>query len=277
MARGTDDEEHSVTDVSTVRADLIAEQAALDAVVAGLEPDGWTRPTPSPRWTVAEQIGHLSYFDRSAALAIVDVPAFEAMRDQLFATFEGGDAAADALTLEPARTLGAEGLLGHWRSGRRMLAGASAGLGDDDRVEWYGPSMGSKSFLTARLMECWAHGQDIVDVVDGHRPATDRLRHIAQLGVITRKWSYINRGEEPPAGEVRVELQAPSGAEWVWGPEDADAVVRGGAEDFCLIVTQRRHRDDTDLTMDGDLAVEWLARAQAFAGPATDGPEAGSS
>ena len=57
---------------ASVRADLIAEQDALDAVVAPLDDDLWALPTPSPRWTIADQIGHLTYFDWTAALAITD-------------------------------------------------------------------------------------------------------------------------------------------------------------------------------------------------------------
>lgn len=264
-----------MTHVSDVRDDLLAEQAALDEVVDALADDDFTRPTPSPGWSVADQLGHLSYFDRAAALAVTDPPRFAVLRDALLNSFGGGVEEADRLTLESARTMTPAALVDHWRSGRRMLAGAAATLGEDTRVEWYGPSMGSKSFLTARLMECWAHGQDIVDAVGARRPPTDRLRHIAQLGVITRAWSYVNRGEEPPEGAVRVALAAPSGDEWAWGPAEADATVTGAAEDFCLVVTQRRHLTDTGLVVEGELARDWLQRAQAFAGPATDGPAAG--
>jgi uncharacterized protein (TIGR03084 family) len=80
---------------------------------------------------------------------------------------------------------------------------------------------------------------------------------------------------EVPEGDVRVALAAPSGAEWAWGPDDAADRVAGPAEDFCLVVTQRRHVDNTGLVVEGDVARDWLLRAQAFAGPATDGPEAG--
>jgi uncharacterized protein (TIGR03084 family) len=168
-------------------------------------------------------------------------------------------------------------LLDAWRDNRRSLARAAATLDDSARVEWYGPSMSAKSFLTARLMEVWAHGQDVVDAVHeagmvASRPPTDRLRHIAQLGVITRGWSYVNRGMEVPAGDVRVELQAPSGETWTWGPDDGPDAVRGPAEDFCLVVTQRRHPHDTRLEVVGDVARDWLVHAQAFAGAPTDGP-----
>ena len=136
--------------------------------------------------------------------------------------------------------------------------------------------MGAKSFLTARLMEAWAHGQDIVDTLGASRSASDRLRHIAQLGVITRGWSYINRGLEVPEGNVSVTLTAPSGDVWEWPHENADATVSGKAEEFCLVVTQRRHVDDTDLTINGELARDWMLQAQAFAGGPTDGPAAGT-
>jgi uncharacterized protein (TIGR03084 family) len=137
--------------------------------------------------------------------------------------------------------------------------------------------MGAASFLSARIMETWTHGQDVVDAARGagvavDRPDTDRLRHVAELGVRTRGWSYLVRGLEPPPGPVSVELVAPSGARWTWGPADAADTVRGPAVDFCLVVTQRRHLLDTDLDVSGRLASEWMAIAQAFAGTATTGP-----
>jgi uncharacterized protein (TIGR03084 family) len=259
-------------DVREILEDLQAEQAALDEVVSTLTDHQWSTPTPSPRWTVTDQIGHLTYFDGTAALAIEDPDQFAASRDALFATVVAGDPdAADELTLGGFRAIAPAERLAAWRENRRKLADAAATLADDARVIWYGPSMSAKSFLTARLMEAWAHGQDVVDAVGAARATTDRLRHIAQLGFITRGWTYANRGEEPPEETIRLELRSPSGATWVWGPEDADDTVTGSAEDFCLVVTQRRHLDDTGLTT-GDLGRHWLLRAQAFAGGPTDGP-----
>lgn len=259
--------------MSRVARDLQAEQQALDDVVSALGDDGWTTPTPSPGWTVADQIGHLTYFDRAAATAITDPDAFGSLVSDLFAA--GNAEAADEMTLGPYRRLSPSELASAWRSGRESLAEAAATLSDGDRIAWYGPSMGSKSFLTARLMEVWAHGQDVVDAVGAHRPATDRLRHIAQLGYITRGWSYANRGLDVPDAEVLVNLDAPSGGSWSFGPDDAAESVTGPADDFCLVVTQRRHVDDTALAAT-PLARDWLLKAQCFAGPPTDGPAAGT-
>jgi uncharacterized protein (TIGR03084 family) len=129
---------------------------------------------------------------------------------------------------------------------------------------------------TARLMETWAHGQDIWDALHRPRPATSRLAHIAQLGVITFRWSFQNRGLPPPAAAPAVELAGPAGAVWRWGDAAADGLVRGSALDFCLVVTQRRHVLDTGLELQGAAAQEWMSIAQCFAGPAASGPPPGS-
>jgi uncharacterized protein (TIGR03084 family) len=259
-----------MTDVRGIAADLAAEQASLDVVVADLTDEQWQLETPSPGWTVHDQIGHLTYFDGNAALAVTDQDGFRASMEVLIAAPDRGD----EMTLH--RHLGNAELLDAWRANRQRLAEVAATLQDGDRIGWYGPSMGAKSFLTARLMECWAHGQDVVDTVGARRAPTDRLRHIAQLGFLTRGWSYVNRGLDAPEGDVRVELTGPSGDEWAFGPEGAAGLVTGPAVDFCLVVTQRRHVDDTALHVTGAVARDWMERAQAFAGGPTDGPVAGS-
>ena len=166
----------------------------------------------------------------------------------------------------------ADELLEAWRVNRTVLDAAASTLAEDARVVWYGPSMGAKSFLTARLMEVWAHGQDVVDAIGAEREATDRLQHIAQLGFITRGWTYANRGIDVPSTPVSVVLTAPSGELWAFGPDDADESITGPAEDFCLVTTQRRHVDDTALVVTGGSARDWMLKAQLFAGPPSDGP-----
>jgi uncharacterized protein (TIGR03084 family) len=258
-------------DVADVLSDLVAEQQSLDDIVAGLSDAEWALDTPSPGWTIADQIGHLTYFDGTAALAITDPDAFTEQMHQLLAVGTTGGS-ADDVTLGTYRAMRPTELLEAWRTNRRALASAGSTLADDTRVAWYGPSMGAKSFLTARLMETWAHGQDIVDAVGVDRAPTDRLRHIAQLGFITRGWTYVNRGLDVPATPVAVVLESPSGETWRFGPDDAAEHVVGRALDFCLVTTQRRHVDDTALVVTGDAARDWMEKAQLFAGPPSDGP-----
>jgi uncharacterized protein (TIGR03084 family) len=126
--------------------------------------------------------------------------------------------------------------------------------------------MSAASSVTARLMETWAHGQDVFDAVGLVRRPTARLRHVAHLGVATRGWSFRLRGLPVPGTPVRVELTGPDGDLWTWGPEDAADRVSGPAEDFCLLVVQRRHRSATALVVTGPVADQWLDVAQAYAG-----------
>ena len=258
------------SELDAVRRDLVDEQNALDEIVDVFSDDDWRRETPSPGWSVTDQIGHLAYFDTSAATAITDPDAFRVGVSELVAgaTKEG----MDEFILGPFRDLSTKEKLVAWRRARTKLAEAALSLRDETRVPWYGPSMSAKSFLGARLMETWAHGTDVADALSVERSATDRLRHVAQLGFITRKWSYLVRGEELPTGDVRLELTNPAGGLWTWGRDDAKDIVKGPAEDFCLVVTQRRHVDDTSLVA-GELGYHWLVRAQAFAGGASDGPK----
>lgn len=157
-----------------------------------------------------------------------------------------------------------------------MMISAFEKLDPKDRLPWYGPSMSAKSFATARLMETWAHGQDVADTLAVRRTPSDRLKHIAHLGIVTFGWSFATNGLDVPALPVRVELDAPSGDVWSWGPDGADNVVRGTAEEFCLVIVRRRHVDDTNLDIRGEVAFQWMSVAQAFAGPPEKCPEPGS-
>ena len=82
------------------------------------------------------------------------------------------------------------------------------------------------------------------------------------------------RGMEPRSEPVRVELLSSEEDTWDWGPEECPASVVGGALDFCLVVTRRRHVSDTNLVVTGEPAQEWMGIAQSFAGP--PGPQRSS-
>ncbi|TMC51165.1 MAG: TIGR03084 family protein [Chloroflexi bacterium] len=258
-------------DVITLCADLAAEHNALDAVVAALAPAAWATPTPAVGWTVHDQVGHLAFFDERAHTAAVDPGAFAAHLSAIAADPAGWSAGH----LDQARALDPATLLRRWRRVRSRFIEAAAGLDPATRVAWYGPSMSVASFVTARLMETWCHGQDVRDAVGLPPAAGPRLRHIAHLGVRTRANSYLANGREVPAGVTRVELTAPDGSLWSWGEPGVTDRIAGSALDFCLVVTQRRHRADTDLVITGPLAEEWMSLAQAFAGPPGDGRRAG--
>lgn len=245
--------------------DLVAEHAWLDAVVADLDESGWDRPTPAAGWAVRDQVSHLWFFDQRALLALTDAAAFAADVEVLLAS--GGTDASVA----PGRSMSGADLLAAWRRDRAALVAVARTVDPVMRVPWYGPAMGARSFITARLMETWAHGYDIADALDVVPPATARLRHVAHLGVRARPFSYAVRSRPLPEAEVWVSLTGPDGDEWTWGDPSTPDQVRGPALDFCLVVTQRRHLDDTSLEVEGPAAAEWMSIAQAFAGPPGEG------
>lgn len=243
--------------------DLAGETAELRAVLEALTAADWSRPTPAQGWCIGDQVSHLAYFDDVAVQAVTDPDGFLAELARM--NGEGG-VNPDAIAARYRDTPGEELLAWLDRARSRLLAVYSS-LDPSLRVPWFGPSMSAASSLTARLMETWAHGQDIVDALGVDREPSDRLRHVAHLGVQARAFSYTANGRPAPDLPVRVELTAPSGATWSWGPHDAADRVSGSALDFCLIVTQRRHLEDTALVITGRAAGEWMAIAQAFAGP----------
>lgn len=252
-----------------VLEDLKAEHTELDRLVGSIE--NLDQPSAAEGWSIRSVIAHLAYYDRVAATAIRDPEGFQTLLAQIMdAAVEGGMDAIDALTLGWAHDLERDELLHEWQLCQAALEGAASGLDPNFRIPWFGPSMGAQSFLTARLMEAWVHGWDIADAVHARVPATDRLRHIAHLGFITRGWSYRNRGLDKPDADVQVRLTAPSGDDWIFG--EGDEFVEGSAEDFCLVVAQRRHVDDTALKC-SQLGRDWMLKAQCFAGPPTDGPQ----
>lgn len=255
-----------MTRLESVVADLGAEQEQLDAIVETLASAGWEAPTPADGWTIKDQIGHLAYFDDVATEAIADPPRFaERVAMVRDAVSQNRDPMEEHL--RRGRALPGHAVLSWWRVAREAELQAFATLEGSERVPWFGPHMGAVSFVTARLMETWAHGQDVVDALAVRRAPTDRLRHVAHLGVRTFASSFVVHGLDVPAREVRVELVAPSGETWTWGPEGVLDRVRGTALDFCLVVTQRRHVEDTGLELSGVVARSWMAFAQAFAGP----------
>jgi uncharacterized protein (TIGR03084 family) len=131
--------------------------------------------------------------------------------------------------------------------------------------------MSPASMATARFMETWAHTLDVADGLGVTLAPTDRVRHVAHLGVRTRNYAYSVHEIAPPTEEFRIDLVSPSGELWTWGPEDAAQTLTGSAYDFCLLVTQRAHRDDLDLVAVGPDVDRWLDIAQAFAGPSGEG------
>jgi len=253
--------------MTALAADLAAESAVTRGLVAGLDEAGWHTPTPAAGWDIADQISHLAYFDEVTVQSALDPEQFKA---ELADAEASGGINPDTIAIRFRDRSGAQ-LLDWFDTARAGLIGTFQGLDPRARLPWFGPPMSAASSLTARIMETWAHTQDIADALGVTREPTDRLRHVAHIGVGARAFSYAVHGKSAPAVEIRVELTSPDGAVWTWGAAEAENRVTGPALDFCLLVTQRRRRDDLTLAIEGPAAIEWMAIAQAFAGAAGTG------
>lgn len=248
--------------MSDTVAAFLDECTDLDALVAPLDASDWSRPTPAQGWTIAHQIAHLTWTDEVAHLATTDPDGFAAEIEVALRNVTGH---VDEQTAKGAAAPPAE-LLTRWRTGRERLAEALRAVPEGTKLPWFGPPMSARSMSTARLMETWAHGQDVADALAVRREPTPRLRDICHLGVRTRDFAYLINDLTPPPAPFRIELTAPDGDLWTWGEGGGADSVSGSAEDFCLVVTQRRVLADTDLVATGE-AEHWLSFAQAFAGP----------
>ena len=248
--------------------DLHNEQEALDAIVSKLSDEQWDLITPFIGWSIKYEIAHVAFWDMAARLAASDEAAFKKLIQSTFASEEAyTESQRELREAVPAY------VMEYWRRERKALVDALTAKDPKERIPWVGPTMSARSKATARIMETWAHAQDVVDTLGIERGPTDRLRHVAHIGVTTFGWSHVSRGLEVPDVAVRLELIGPSGNLWTWGSEDATDSIKGRAEDFCLVVVQRRHVDDTRLEVKGDVARNWMLIAQAFAGPAVEGPK----
>ena len=253
--------------LDTILADLKVEGDQLWSTVSGLDDDGWRTPTPAEGWDVATQVAHLLWTDEVAVVAATDKAAWD---EVVVAAMADPNGFVDAGARDIAR-LAPEALLARWGAAREELARTLRDYPPGERMAWFGPPMSPPSMATARFMETWAHALDVYDALDVSVEPTDRIRHVAHLGVRTRDFAFVTQGLEPPAEEFRVELTAPSGDLWSWGPDDAAQRVTGPAHGFCLLVTQRVHRDDAGIAADGKDADAWLDIAQCFAGPPGEG------
>jgi uncharacterized protein (TIGR03084 family) len=249
-------------DMRALLTDLRAETRAVRDLLAPLDDAGWETATPSAGWAIRDQVSHLAYFDEAAALAATDPERFRAEAADLM---QAGPGFPDQIARR-YRSLPPATLLAWFDGARERFLTMLAPIDPAARQPWYGPDMSAASAVTARLMETWAHGQDVADALGAPREPTGRLRHVAYLGVRTFGFCFRLHGRPVPDAPVRVELAAPDGTAWAWGPAGARDRVTGPALDFCLVVTQRRHVADTALEVHGPVAAAWIAIAQAFAG-----------
>jgi uncharacterized protein (TIGR03084 family) len=243
--------------------DLRQESTVIESLLAGAGASQWSAPTPAAGWTIGDQVTHLAYFDEAANLAAVDEVAFRDQANEL--QTHGPD--FSAWVADQYRSMAPSDQHVWFQRARSQLLATFASLDSRSRLPWYGSPMSAASTVTARIMETWAHGQDIAEALHVEYRQSMRIYHVAHLGVRTFAFSFVVHGLEAPDVPVWVDLEAPDGTRWTWGDPDAPETVTGRALDFCHVTTQRRHLSESALITRGPVATQWLKLAQSFAGP----------
>ena len=252
--------------------DFYAESTALYTLLRGADPDGFDEPTQFKAWTINAVLQHLHFWNQMAVWQVTDEARLVDLLDQLM-RHKGGMRDFEKTFLEG---LSGKALLEVWKVGYETAREVFAKADPKRRLKWAGPDMSARSSITARLMETWAHGQEVYDHLGVVRQNEDRIQNIVILGVNTFGWTYKTRGESPPSQMPYLHLTAPSGQVWTYGENMGEDRISGLAEEFCQVVTQTRNIADTSLSVQGASAIDWMSKAQCFAGPPETPPMAGS-
>jgi uncharacterized protein (TIGR03084 family) len=247
-------------DSAVLLDDLGQERDLLGDLLRPLSAGAWDRPTPAEGWTIHHQIAHLIWTERIVLTALEEAGAFARLRERFAAEADVVDRGAQEGAAHPRAEI-----LASWQDSRRRVLERLAAVPEGERIPWIGPPMGAPMMASARIMETFAHGQDVRDTLGVAPVASHRLRHVAHLGVATRDYAFRQRQLDPPAEPFRVELTHEDET-WTWEPAEASQRVHGPALDFALLATRRRHRQDGRLVAEGPNADAWLDIVQAFAG-----------
>lgn len=254
--------------------DFLTECRAIYDLLAPLADGELARPTLFKSWTITDIIRHLHMWDRATEWSMIDPGAFQAAMADWVAFCRTND--VRDLERQELGHLRPTQLLENWWRFAQKLAARYQTCNPTDRVGWAGPDMSIRSSVTARQMETWAHGQAIFDALGAVRRDTDALHNIATIGVLTYRWSFAVRGLEAPGPAPRIRLTAPSGTVWQWNEGNTESCVSGSAVQFCQTVTQTRNIADTELSVSGDAARQWMAHPQCFAGKSETPPPPGT-
>lgn len=261
--------------MKTLGQDFLDESNALHALVAPLDDAELKQETAFKAWTIERVVQHLHVWNMAALMSLKGDGSFETYYAQLENHRRGGGTMG-SFEREWLDGLSGRDLVTAWHSGFSETAARFAEAEPSARVKWAGPDMSARSSITARLMETWAHGQEVYDTLGVVRRNADRIRNIVVLGNNTYGWTFKVRGETAPGPRPHLHLTAPSGEVWLYNDPSDSEVIEGLAEEFCQVVTQTRNIADTALKCTGANARNWMSKAQCFAGDAEPPPAPGS-
>lgn len=254
--------------------DFREESEALYQIIEPISDDTYQQKTQFKNWTLNDVLAHLHMWNWAADQSLKDPERFGQFLNELMTEMATS-------TLREFETKWLDGLknkelLLEWRRYYLEMSNRFEAADPKKRVKWAGPDMSVRSSISARLMETWAHGQEVFDQLGVVRRNKDRIKNIAVLGMNTFGWTFMVRKMDVPEDKPYVKLTAPSGEIWEWETPSSENFVEGNAEEFCQVVTQVRNIADTSLKVVGKTATLWMSIAQCFAGGAEQPPAPGS-
>ncbi len=238
---------------------LRAEQHDLERLLRTLDEDEWLMPTPAVGWDVRDQVSHLADTEE---IAHDTMTGGQRQLNKEALSFPSPEAFTES-GCEKGRKMAGPEVLEWWVRGAARSREVLAAKDPKERIPW-GLGMSARSFVSARLMETWAHGLDVRAAVGAELNFTPRLKDVAFLIIRALPYAFRHAQREQPPGEMRVDLTF-DGETWRFGPEDADSHITGEAQEFCRVGVQRMKRADaTTLKAEGELAEAALDVARAF-------------
>jgi uncharacterized protein (TIGR03084 family) len=244
--------------VAALLADLAAEGEALAGALRDRGEDDWLTPTAAWHWDVRDTVAHLADTDEIAIDTCTAGP--RPLND--FAASLASPADTTYWGVLRGRKMPGPEVLAWWERARAAELEVLSGLEPSARIPW-GLGMSLPAFVTARLMETWAHALDVYDAFGLPLPESDRVRHVLWIGIRAFPYAFHFAGEPPPP-PIRVEVTLPSGETWSNGPEDASDRITGSATELACVLVQRRRADQTSVQGEGDGALTALRVARAF-------------
>src|SRR5215212_4085907 len=135
--------------------DLAAEQEALAAVLAGLSPDDWSRPSAAAGWTIADVVLHLAQSEEAvlaSAESRLGSRTWQSLGDDV-------DSAMEAL-VRAERGDPAE-VFDRWSTARHAALAALRAADPGEPLRWVAARLKPRTLATTRLAEHWAHALDV--------------------------------------------------------------------------------------------------------------------
>jgi uncharacterized protein (TIGR03084 family) len=237
------------------------EQRDLEALMRSMQAEDWSRATPAAGWDICDQFSHLADTEEIAHDTVIGGP--RTLQAEVVA--HQSDGGPIEFGVVKGRALPAPLVGEWWIAAAANNRDALRAVDVSKRVPW-GLGMGWRSFVTARLMEHWAHGLDVRAALGVASEDTDRLEHIGWICFSALPYAFQVAGvEAPPGRTLRIDMTGPDGQVWSYGDTAATDTISGPAGVWCRRAVQRIALDEADeLVVCGPLAELAVRHARAF-------------